>query len=397
MNNSVAVAGTLSSRKERKRNRRTLQIMLYPNIDNISVELKNFQKNFGPGDIEDFNQQFIEILEDLRLDVQEHGIDLRNRKENDKYDYLTRLRKVGCAAFNKLFSREARQHLVELEGKEHDRGLRLTFITPPAFPLLWEMLYTGTPLGKIDPSQFWGLKYPLGRVYWDINHTDCLCLREGIISVIHDKLELSLKEVEHLEGYILRLCEVHSLKLTMQLLEKAIPFKTITSEELITQFRGFCFGMVHFACHCDNPQNGGATQACLILTFHGLELKLSLLDLLAYEDTGFINQPFVFLNACESDTHGHLLQTISFPNNMLRFGAGGVIATACTMPDNFASAFAAEFYRRLFEKLETNWSVNIGETLLETRLHFFKEYNNPLGLAYGLYAVSDQRLWLQEP
>jgi len=393
MNNSIAVASTLPSREIRKRNRRTLQIMLYPNIGNISVELKQFQKSFDQGDIEDFNQQFVEILEELRLDVQERDVDLRNYN----HDYLARLRTVGCAAFNKLFPKEARQHILGLEVKEHDRGLRLTFITPPAFPLLWEMLYAGNPLGEIDPFQFWGFQYPLGRVYWDIDPTDCICLREGVVSAIHDKLKLSLKEVEHLEGHILRLCKAHSLTFTMQLLEKAIPFKSLTSEQLITHFRDFRFGLIHFACHCDNPQDVGATQACLILTFHGVELKLSLLNILACEDFGFINQPLVFLNACESGTHGHLLQTISFPNNMLRFGAGGVIATACTMPDNFASAFAAEFYRRLFEKLETNWSVNIGETLLETRLHFLREYNNPLGLAYGLYAVSDQRLWLQEP
>ncbi|MCP4415106.1 MAG: hypothetical protein GY805_00690 [Chloroflexi bacterium] len=82
--------------------------------------------------------------------------------------------------------------------------------------------------------------------------------------------------------------------------------------------------------------------------------------------------------------------------------AAGVIATACTIPDKFASAFAMEFYRRLLPKADSGnqmsqmMLINIGEALMETRLHFLKHYNNPLGLAYGLYAVSNQKLRLMQ-
>lgn len=100
----------------------------------------------------------------------------------------------------------------------------------------------------------------------------------------------------------------------------------------------------------------------------------------------------VFLNACESATPLHLLQSMNFPNSLLNFGAGGVIATVCTIPDNFASAFASIFYKHLLEKTSTSMRANIGEALLETRRYFLQEYNNPLGLAYGLYAVSNQQL-----
>ena len=136
-------------------------------------------------------------------------------------------------------------------------------------------------------------------------------------------------------------------------------------------------------------------------------MNLTLEKLLAWQDHGFVNGPFVFLNACGTATPGHLLQTMSFPNEILGFGASGVIATACTMPDNFASSFAVEFYRRLLnmtrEKNDEGTlvdvvrpfaatTIDIGEAMLQTRLHFLRKHNNPLGLAYGLYAVPYQQL-----
>jgi hypothetical protein len=91
-----------------------------------------------------------------------------------------------------------------------------------------------------------------------------------------------------------------------------------------------------------------------------------------------------------------VLETLNFPTGILNFGAGGVIATACIMPDNFASAFAREFYRYLWASSSPNGLADIGEALLKTRLHFLKKMNNPLGLAYGLYAASDQQLSLAD-
>ena len=113
----------------------------------------------------------------------------------------------------------------------------------------------------------------------------------------------------------------------------------------------------------------------------------------------------MFLNACESSTPTANFQTITFPTGMLDFGAGSVVATACVVPDRFAAAFAREFYNRLL-LLETQQTDqqgqpatsapaplrrNISEALLQTRLYFLDTYDNPLGLAYGLYAVSDQQ------
>jgi hypothetical protein len=68
------------------------------------------------------------------------------------------------------------------------------------------------------------------------------------------------------------------------------------------------------------------------------------------------------------------------------------------MPDTFASAFAGEFYKRILlkGKYSPDLSANIGEALYETRLHFLEACNNPLGMGYGLYAISNQQLCLSD-
>ena len=78
-----------------------------------------------------------------------------------------------------------------------------------------------------------------------------------------------------------------------------------------------------------------------------------------------------------------------------------MIATACPVPDLFAAAFAKVFYefflRGLVVKDEVTGEkgfrlMTIGEALRATRWYFLKEFNNPLGLAYGLYSPAHYRL-----
>jgi hypothetical protein len=61
------------------------------------------------------------------------------------------------------------------------------------------------------------------------------------------------------------------------------------------------------------------------------------------------------------------------------------------MPDVFAAPFAAEFYRRFFAR-SNGGPPGLGEALLATRRHFLENYNNPLGLAYTLYADGETRV-----
>ena len=89
----------------------------------------------------------------------------------------------------------------------------------------------------------------------------------------------------------------------------------------------------------------------------------------------------VFLNACS--TNRPASGVLGFPQAWIDAGAAAVIATLCPVPDVFALAFAGHFYGLL---LGGDRDVHVADALLATRRHFMKEYNNPLGLAYVLYA-----------
>lgn len=399
MHNPTIDVGTAKSRTTRKQDRRPVQIMIFPGAPTLIIDTMQFPLTFASSDVKDFNQQFISILEDVRRDVQDKGVDLCGYE----HDYLERLRDLGRAAYNKMLPPAARARIVELEKQVRQRGLSLTFKTPPQDRLFWEMLYTGSPFG-VEASQFWGFRYPLGRTFWQIEAPDRIRLQRGIFSAVHDGLKFSREEVAQIAQRLRVAGELLGLRLSLELLEHLITPDTLSVEHLLELFHSaeFDFGIIHFACHAENVE-GGATQAYLSFTAHQNRLEMCLSKLLTWQDYGFVNRPFVFINACSSATPGHLLQTLSFPTEMLNFGAGGVIATACTIPDNFASAFASELYKRLFKNDEDTshqrvsiLKSDIGEALLATRLHFLHEFNNPLGLAYGLYAVSNQKLSLLE-
>ncbi|UCH93809.1 MAG: CHAT domain-containing protein [Candidatus Aminicenantes bacterium] len=393
MANTMSVYGTIPSKEICKHSPQRIDIQISNgNAPYVSIELKPFPITFSPGDVNNLNDRFIGILEDLRLDVQKKGIDLTGYN----HDYLAQLRNIGRAAYNKILPEEAHRYIKDLEtrAREKKRNLSLNFIIPSEFSLFWEMIYTGTPF-KIEQDQFWGFRYPIGRIYWSLERKeDLVHLQEGVFSAIHNKLKYSRQEIEEISKFLAVLSQDLGLNLAIKLLDELIPANSLSFEKMVELFHSeeFRYGMVHFACHHENPEQASATQAYLSITSHEQELDISLEQILMWKGFGFCNQPLVFLNACESATPGHLLQTSSFPYDMLNFGAAGVIATACTVPDSFASRFAAEFYRRLFKKPSANKPIYISESLWETRRYFLEKYNNPLGLAYSLHAVVDQQL-----
>lgn len=389
-NSLLATSDTLKSKKDRLDIRRTVQVTLLPGFPQITVDTMPFPLTFGEGDVQQFNKDFVRILDKLRLDVQKRGIDLSNYA----HDYLAQLRDKGKAAYNFLLPEAARDYLANMEKQERNRGgIRLTFNTLPTYAFFWEMLYDGAPFNA-EPEKFWGFRYPLGRAFWGISYPEHIPLQAGVFSAIHDKLQCSQQEIEQLKQVVAELSNISGLHIGLCLLDSLIRADTITIKQIIELFHDdeFHYGVVHFACHCGNAGGTGVFQPYLSFTAHEKEMDLSLEKLLIWQEYGFAHRPLVFLNACESAQLGQLMQMLSLPMGILNFGAGGVIAAACTIPDNFASAFATEFYRRLLARPSPRPQSSIGEVLLETRLHFLTEYNNPLGLAYGLYSISNQQL-----
>ncbi len=325
-------------------------------LDNgrLTVFKKRFVVNYGPGDVQDLNERFVEILEQIRaatpqkpLDAGEKGAVLPLPRHQD---YLTQLRDVGTEACA-LLPEDVFKYLEDLEQQEQGRGLSLDFTFPAELSLLWEMIYTGDPLGPVDANQFWGFRYSIGHLSWESDVRDWVKLRQGAFALTHSDLATPEVELDQLEKSLGDLTPDSERKFILRRLKDAISHDDLCSEKVLEHFgdADFVYGVVHFACHCVNPRSAGASCAYLSLSSHQKEVQLSLgkFNALARKHRGFDKRPLIFLNACESATPLHLLQSLNLPTAMLNFGAGGVIATACTLPDNFASAFAAEFYKRL--------------------------------------------------
>jgi hypothetical protein len=148
-------------------------------------------------------------------------------------------------------------------------------------------------------------------------------------------------------------------------------FKTFWSNEL---------DLAHFACHAVY-EDGSPHRSHLILS---QEFPITLMDMEVY---GIVtnNHPLIIMNACET---GNLnpLYTSHFAAAFLKYGARGVVATECAVPDDFAARFAEQLYTRLLA------GEPLGESLLATRRYFWEEHNDPSGLLYSMYAAPNIRL-----
>ncbi len=402
----TAVSDMLTSRDRRMKERLPLDIELESEDDPIKVRRKRFNFTYTEADVQEYNGRFIEILEKVRQDVTNLGKNV-NRPLLNGEKHLEELRQAGVEAYA-LLPEGLGEHIQEQEQEEDKRGISLDFTFPVPMAFLWEMIYTGDPQEALDFEKFWGFRYPIGHLQWDCNVKRLVKLRRGILASAHDQLLYSKEELEQLGQKMQELRERLRLTVDVQRLEKVVSSEMVSCKELFKFFTGktFDYGVVHFACHCANPDAQGVSRAYLSFTVHQeVEMTLGQFNSEARFKRGFLSRPLVFLNACESGTPLRL-QSINFPSVLINFGASGVIATACTMPDNFASAFATRFYSQLFGKYLANPSSSdtlqeaastpyyIGEALWETSRYFWETYQNPLGLAYGLYAESNQELEL---
>jgi hypothetical protein len=95
--------------------------------------------------------------------------------------------------------------------------------------------------------------------------------------------------------------------------------------------------------------------------------------------------PLVFLNGCATGDYGPE-SYVSLIEDFREAGAIGVVGTECPVPETFAEAYASELFPYLFR------GEHLGEAMLDVRLKFLKEYKNPLGLLYTLYAANEVAL-----
>ena len=167
---------------------------------------------------------------------------------------------------------------------------------------------------------------------------------------------------------------------------------------LVSVFKeGFGCDLIHFACHaCADQDTEYLSRLDLQVAGEPMSLTAALIasdlrrKVLLAKEPG----PLVFLNACSTGRPGDSHDPPGLPDKWIRDrGALAVVATLCDVPDYFAHAFARKFYEILVKALTdredeaSRRNCYIAEALLQTRRHFMDQpYNNPLGLAYVLYA-----------
>lgn len=308
---------------------------------------------------------------------------------------MTELAKWGLAAYRRFFEDERSREIINGRCKMMGNEIPApTFISERVlFP--WEVLYAGDNYQEANPEMFWGLRYTPARI---------LTPEKDISRFLADRttpldmmfcLHHRLKEAHQNEWLL-----IQKLIRTLQnsrcsLLSSVGRLAGIeTGENLLDYLIEANHNILHFACHCLSEELDVDTLLFSLLKDEGEEgeplvIKLGAISfILVKDDKRFQCQPLVFLNACQSAGGADALRkTFNLPQMFIKRGAEAVIATACPVPDRFAAAFAQQFYTFFIDK-----QMTIGEALQATRRYFIEEYNNPLGLAYGLYSPAYYRL-----
>jgi hypothetical protein len=303
-------------------------------------------------------------------------------------------------------------------------------------PVLWDMMYEGGQAGDADWQKFWGFRVPI--THWtSLNRIDEIQLRGGLFAAVNeDRLPFAVREVAELKSRLgpdvphSSLSDVLRERVRRALLDEKIASAQVDEflspqsqnwlhryleakgphecvrwkrDNVIEIFKDphFSYDLLHFACHCESSRETEFLSR-LDMRVGGEYVTLSVGELrtdlgreeILRDEPG----PLVFLNACGTGQENASHEPPGFPNEWITGrGALAVIGTLCPVPDYFAHSFALKFYEYLLGDPASSGGAAahpapprrryLAEGLLETRRHFMAEYNNPLGLAYVLYAT----------
>ena len=174
------------------------------------------------------------------------------------------------------------------------------------------------------------------------------------------------------------------------------PTEAVTKEAAIQAVTDSLFdpeltAIQHFVCHCTTDA-GGANHRLILAGDDGKDLPVRLGRLV----TGYLarqkgkpppSEPrsLVFLNACGTATL-HPLHATDFPTFFLKNQHLGFIGTETNVPDPVGALFSEAFYTHLLHRR------TIGESVVLARRQLVREWANPMGVLYALYADPDIRV-----
>lgn len=312
--------------------------------------------------------------------------------------------KAGDILYQKLFVTNAAPDLASLMGTldkfvRKDGKPLLIRIETGGISIPWEILH---PPGVMDQKKFWGFRYdvvidPLGRPRPGF-YPGILQYQTG--PLVFGKYKAALGEDQDVSNRAD--AEAQYLSTTvgftgLQKVDSADAFKKALADNQNT------LRMVVVYLHARNnialQTAPGAAPAQPYV--EGPELLFGASDTvtIGYLEELYLGpqnqgqvfglRPVVFLNACQTGT-GNFMSTgdRSFPVTFLDMGARGVIATEAPVWITFADDFARALAKDLAGKLPVSTSV------LNERVSFLKNNNNPLGLMYEYYGGVDAAIAL---
>ena len=374
--------------------------------DQYSIGRYSFAK---PSDkkLEVFTDEVLGIFGTLRRAV--------TRNDSIKLDaqfcqeQLVRLAEWGRVAYQAYFG-EDRQSKALASYLWHE-SISPTFVSESiVFP--WEMLFGGTETDyeQGNPNCFWGLRYTPARILEPnkiiTEYPSEQVSPSDMLFCLHHKLLQAHQDEQPAIERIVRNTSRDRFTLLGPRCKLAVTEECeLKGDDFLKYLYKARHNMLHFACHCKESRRGDTLLVSFIQD-GDQENAVRVIELETYKfllrKGQFLQQPLVFLNACQSAGGAdELRRTFNLPKVFIEHGAAAVIATACPVPDRFAAAFARKFYEfflrgKLIMDDETGQKLvefmTIGEALQETRWYFLKECSNPLGLAYGLYSPAHYQL-----
>lgn len=347
-----------------------LEILITENAYRISIN--DFNRTATDTVLLNFTKNVLEIFQQIERTINKNKQLHLSIEECDAY--LLDIAKWGRRAYKEFFQEDAQKATFQYS----QYGDIAPIFVSKLLPFPWEVLYEGE-LKKVDTESFWGFRYPIARnlapskkpALEQILPLDMLfCLHHKLLHAHHQERPAIEKLVKTFG--------------TFNLLQSQQKLKD--GSEFIEHLYQATHNILHFACHCRPCKSYEDNIDALIFSLIEDEISTQEIELEAYNfsdvDGGFQYQPLIFLNACQSAGGvDELRKTFNLPEKFIQHGAAAVIATACPVPDLFAAAFAKKFYEFFIGE-----KMVIGKALCNTRKYFLKEYNNPLGLAYGLYS-----------
>jgi hypothetical protein len=335
-------------------------------------------------------------------------------------NYLKELALLGSRAWTLLFGdRQADQSgtsevLGELLGNRPlNRGAMIQITHSGnlnSFVFPWSILHPPTALtaGKIFPDNFWGFRYKVEQVIQGPMKDG---LSERPVRMIF-ALDPNFGNSSDQKNLFKEYSEAHSGDL--------IVTEPITSEQALFDelIRSPAAHLLYCYCHGyaswtpgpirfdgakrlkhiietlpEGSSERNALQTLMALTSKaGSESWMYIGDSQVNESTLRMlrffapkRRPIVFLNMCQS---ADLVPSMSsgLVRVFLDHNASAVIGTESPMTPVFASVFATDVLRHLFQ------GEDIGTALWQARRHYVFKMRNPLGLAYTLYGRATTRL-----